>query len=91
MDGKRAYSRELAAGNKAMGLLKQVVGKGAESFDISIEVKPGRHEIVAYMVTDAKPSGYRDSVTIDVERGETRRLRLSAGSVFGTPLALKAN
>ncbi len=91
VDGKRAYSRELAAGNKAMGMLKNVVGKGAESFDVSIEVKPGRHEIEAYVVTDDRPRGHRDSVTIDVERGETRRIRLSAGSAFGAPLALNVN
>ena len=91
VDGKPAYSRELEAGNKAMGLLKKVVGKGSEGFDFSIEVKPGRHEIVAFVVTDDNPGGYRDSVTVNVERGETRKIRLSAGSAFGTPLDLKAN
>jgi predicted Ser/Thr protein kinase len=92
VDGKRVFSRELAAGgNKAMGLFKKVVGKGAENFDTMIEVTPGRHEVVAYLVTDDKPRGYRDRLTVKVERGQTRKLKLSAGSAFGTPLDLKPN
>jgi len=92
VDGKRAYSRDLEArGNKAMGLMKRVVGKGEESFDAWIEVTPGRHEVVAYVVTDDKPTGYQDSVTVEVERGETLKLRLSAGRSFGTPVALRVH
>jgi hypothetical protein len=92
VDGKRAYSRDLEApSNKAVGFMKRVVGKGEESFDAWIEVAPGRHEVVAYVVTDDKPTGHQDRVTVDLERGETRTLRLSAGRSFGAPVALRVD
>jgi len=91
VDGKQVYSRALEArGNKAMGLLKKVVGKGQESFEAWVEVSPGRHEIVAYVVTPDKPSGYHDSVMVDLERGETQNLKVSAGKA-NAPLVLKKN
>jgi serine/threonine-protein kinase len=92
VDGKQVYSRELAArGNKAVGFFKKVVGKGQESFEAWVEVSPGRHEVVAYVATADKPSGYQDSVMIDLERGETQNLKVLAGKAFNTPLALKKN
>jgi hypothetical protein len=91
VDGKQVYSRALEArGNKAMGLLKKVVGKGQESFEAWVEVPAGRHEVVAYVVTPDKPSGYHDSVMVDLERGETQNLKVLAGKTH-TPLALKKN
>ena len=91
VDGKQVYSRALEArGNKAMGLLKKVVGKGQESFEAWVEVPAGRHEVVAYVVTSDKPSGYHDSVMVDLERGETQNLKILAGKA-NTPLALKKN
>ena len=91
VDGKQVYTRELAArGNKAMGLLKKVVGKGQESFEAWVEIPPGRHEVTAYVATSEKPSGYHDSVMVDLEKGETQNLKILAGKP-NTPLALKKN
>jgi serine/threonine-protein kinase len=92
VDGKRVYSRELAVrGNKAMGLIKKVVGKGQESFETWVEVSPGKHEIQASVVTRDNPSGYHDSVTVDLEEGETQKLKVVAGKAFNTPLDLRKN
>ena len=41
-------------------------------------------------VTSDKPSGYHDSVMVDLERGETQNLKILAGKA-NTPLALKKN
>ena len=45
------------------------------------------------MIPDGDDSGYRDSVVVDLEPGETRRLRMTAGRAFGagTGLSLKVN
>jgi serine/threonine protein kinase len=92
VDGKQVYSRELAAkGNKAMGLIKKVVGKGQESFETWVDVSPGRHEVRASVVTRDNPSGYHDRVTVDLEEGETRKLKVVAGKAFNTPLDLRKN
>jgi len=91
VDGKQVYSRELEArGNKAMGLLKKVVGKGQESFEAWVEVPPGHHEVVAYVATPDKPSGYHDAVMVDLDRGETQNLKVLAGKA-NTPIVLRKN
>jgi hypothetical protein len=92
VDGRKVYSRKLETGDtKTVGLLKRVVGKGQDSFEALIDVAPGRHEVVARVVTEDRPSGFEDMVVVELAPGETRRLSLAAGRTFGTPLALRAD
>jgi hypothetical protein len=90
VDGKRVYKRELSApGSKSVRLLKKAVGLKEERFEKSIGVTPGTHEIVALL--ESGDSQHRKSLIVEVERGEHRSLRLSAGSGFGAPLTLKVD
>jgi predicted Ser/Thr protein kinase len=88
IDGKEVYSRRLEAPQRK-GLLKKMLEQNQETFEAWIEVKPGKHEVIANVLPDGKKSGYQDTVVVDLDAGETRRLRLVAGRSFGTPLSLK--
>jgi len=89
VDGERVFSRRLSAPQTKKGLLKKMLEQNQETFEAWIEVDPGKHEVIARVVPDGSESGYRDTVVVDLESGETRRLKLVAGRAFGTPLSLK--
>ena len=94
VDGKEVYSRSLSAPEKkGKGLLKKIVNKKHETFEAWIEVPPGKHEVVAHVIAEGNDSGYRDTVVVDLQPGETRRLRMTAGRAFGsgTGLSLRVN
>jgi serine/threonine protein kinase len=90
IDGEEVFSRRLSAPQKK-GLLKKVLDQNQETFEAWIEVEPGKHEVIASVLPDGADSGYRDTVVVDLDAGETRRLRLVAGRSFGTPLSLKVH
>ena len=86
-------SRELAAeGSKSVRLLKKAVGIKEERFDKSIGVTPGTHEIVALLEYDDDDTPpHEKRLIVNVERGEHRRVVLSAGKGYGSPLPLKTD
>jgi predicted Ser/Thr protein kinase len=90
VDGRRVYTRELSAeGPRRARLLRKAVGIKEESFNASIGVRPGKHEIVASLESDEGQTRHQQRVVVDMGRGEQRTLRLSAGSAYGAPLSLK--
>ncbi len=92
VDGRKVLSRELAAeGSKGKRFLKKAVGLKEEKFTKSIGVTPGTHEIVALLEYDDDETQHEKRLIIDVERGESQKIVLRAGTGYGAPLTLKAD
>lgn len=91
VDGEEVYQRELAGPGEKRGLLKKVLDRDLETFEAWIKVTPGKHEVIAQVDTPGGPTTYRDTIVVDLERGETRRLKLAAGRTFSSGFSLKAD
>ncbi len=91
VDGDEVYSYELAGPVTKRGLLKKVLDRDMETFEAWIEVEPGKREVVARVDTVDGPTAYRETIVVDLERGETRKLKLAAGRGFKSGLSLKTN
>jgi serine/threonine-protein kinase len=92
VDGTEVYSRELlesAPKKKMKGLFKKVLEQPHDSFEARIAVKAGKHEVAALVTPEGATSPHRSAVILDVEPGQTRRLRLVAGRLFAKPVSLK--
>jgi hypothetical protein len=89
VDGRQVYSRTLSASEgKAKRFFKRMVGRAGEDFETLIPVEPGEHDIHAH-VTVGEDAGYDSTLTLDVDPGATRDLRLIGGRVMGRPLTLE--
>jgi len=91
VDGQEVYRRELSAPRTEQGFIKKILDKDLETFEAWIEASPGKHEVAAHIARLDGTSGYRDTVVVDLEPGETRRLKLSAGRKYGSALSLKTD
>ena len=91
VDGEEVYRRELSAPRTEQGFIKKMLDKDLEKFEAWIEASPGKHEVAAHIARLDGTSGYHDTVVVDLEPGETRRLKLSAGRKYGSALSLKAD
>ena len=91
VDGEPVYSRLLAAPKTANKFWGKLLRQNQETFETWIDVSPGRHEVVARVLAEGDATSYQDSLLVDLERGETERIRMVAGRTFGTPVSLKKN
>ena len=91
VDGEEVYRRELSAPRTGHGFIKKMLDKDLETFEAWIETSPGKHEVAAHIARLDGTSVYRDTVVVDLEPGETRRLKLSAERKYGSALSLKAD
>jgi len=91
VDREQVYSRVLRAPAKSGNVFTKVLGKNQETFQAWIGVAPGKREVMALVATDGGGAGYKDSVVVDLEPGETRRLNLVAGRTFGSPLSVEVD
>jgi hypothetical protein len=91
IDGKEVYSRTLAAPQKKKNFVNKILVSNNETFEAWIEVEPGKHEVAARVLPEGGGSAYTDTVVVDLEPGETRRLRMTAGRAFGSALKLRIN
>jgi len=89
VDGAEVYQRKLFAPRMRRGLVKKVLNRDLETFEAWIEIAPGKHEVTAQVLPTGATSEYRDTVVVDIEAGETRRIKLAAGKRFGSDLSLK--
>jgi len=85
------YQRDLSAPRKKQGFLKKVLDQDLETFEAWIEIAPGKHEVVAQILPTGATSGYQDTIVVDLEPGETRRIKLAAGRKYGSELSLKSD
>jgi hypothetical protein len=89
VDGAEVYVRELIAETgKAKRFFKRMFGKAGESFETTVEVEPGRHEIVAHVAMTDDGSGYDSRIVLEIAAGATRELHLIAGRKLGPPMSL---
>jgi hypothetical protein len=89
VDGAEVYVRELIAETgKAKRFFKRMFGKAGESFETTVEIEPGRHEIVAHVAMVDDGSGYDSRIEIEIAAGATRELHLVAGRKLGPPMSL---
>jgi serine/threonine protein kinase len=91
VDGEEVLRRELSAPRTGQGFIKKMLDKDLETFEAWIETSPGKHEVAAHIERLDGTSAYRDTVVVDLEPGETRRLKLSAERKYGSALSLKAD
>ena len=91
IDGHEVYRRELSAPPQKRGFFKKMLNQDLETFEAWIDVAPGKHEVVAQVLPTGATSEYRDSIVVDLEPGETRKIKLVAGRMFGSALSLKSN
>jgi predicted Ser/Thr protein kinase len=91
VDGEKVYSRALSAPRVRKGLVKKLLDQNHENFEAWIKIAPGKHEISAQVELQDEEYLLRDTVVVDLEPGETRRLRLTVGRAFGSALKLKSD
>jgi serine/threonine-protein kinase len=88
IDGREVYTRDLEAPQKP-GALRRLIDPGNETFEAWIRVRPGKREIAAVVTPDGDGNPSRDSIVVELEPGEKRRLRLVAGRALGAPVSLR--
>jgi serine/threonine protein kinase len=91
VDGDEVYQRRLSATREKQGFIKKMLDQDLETFEASIEVSPGRREVAAHVLPAGMTSGYQDAIVIDLEPGETRRIKLATGRRAGSTLSLKSD
>jgi serine/threonine protein kinase len=88
-NGSKIFKRKLRAEEDKQGFIRKVLDQPQESFETLIDVEPGALEIVAEVREKGNKGVQEASVVVDVEPGETRRLKLVVGRKFGSPLSLR--
>jgi hypothetical protein len=91
VDGEEVYSRALSAPRIRKGLVNKLLDQNQENFEAWIKVPAGKHEVTAQVELQDQEYLLRDTVVVDLEPGETRRLRMTVGRAFGSALKLKAD
>jgi serine/threonine-protein kinase len=90
VDGTEVYNRNLSAPVAKRNLLKKMLRRGEESFEDRIVIPAGAHELVA-RVSYADGGPVREATLgLNLERGETRAIRLHAARKRNAPLVLRA-
>jgi hypothetical protein len=92
VDGDKVYSRRLSSknNNKPKGLLKKLIDPEPETFEATIKVSPGMHEVTARVLPEGASDPHEDTVMVAIESGETRTLKLTAGRPLGSTVSLRA-
>jgi len=98
VDGEQVYSRELACPQEqdrergVRGLLKRIrPSHSGESFEAWIPLRRGKHVVEALLERVGEEAVYRSSVVVDLDEGQTRRLKLVAQPGGGSPLSLRVD
>ena len=93
VDGDKVYSRRLSSNNnnKPKGLLKKLIDPKPETFETTIKVSPGMHEVRASILPEGASDPHQDTVMVAIESGETRKLKLTAGRPLGSTVSLRAH
>lgn len=83
------YDQELVSNHKkAKRFFRKLAGKVEQTFEATIPMVGGTHEVVARLHVDGKPDRYENRLTVEVEPGATRNLSLFAGRSSGRLLSL---
>ena len=83
------YDHELVSSHKkAKRFFRKLAGKIEQTFETTIPMVGGTHEVVAWLQVDGKADRYENRLTVEVEAGATRNLSLFAGRSSGQPLSM---
>jgi hypothetical protein len=85
IDGTEVYSRVLSIEPESQKLFKRMFGKSAETFETTIPIEPGEHEIQALVTFDDDARGFGSSAVLNIRAGATRQVKLVAGRKPGSP------
>jgi serine/threonine-protein kinase len=87
VDGRTLYERPLTLPADEGGLAR-LMGNGEESFDAALRVTPGKHEVTAEVATVGE-SILTDTIVVDLQPGESRVLKLTAGNAPGRAIQIQ--
>jgi hypothetical protein len=91
VDGETVYARGMGAERKQVKAFgKKLMAWGQEQFEKQIAMAPGSHELVVRVVPEGE-RGYEDRKVVELEPGESRRLKITAGGKFHAPLSVRLN
>jgi hypothetical protein len=92
VDGETVYARGMGADRKQVKAFgKKLMAWGQEQFEKKIHIAPGSHEIVVRVVPEGESRGDEERKVLDLDPGESRRLKITAGGKFHSPLSVKLN
>jgi hypothetical protein len=89
VDGRQAFERQLDPPARRRWL-QRLARTRPETFGARLRVPAGRRTIVATIDRDDGRGAISDSISVNLEPGETRSLRLRAGQLVGKPISLTA-
>ncbi len=87
IDGRTLYERPLTQPADEGGP-ERLAGQGEEAFDAALRVTPGKHEVTAEVATVGE-SILTDTITVDLQPGESRVLKLTAGHAPGRAIQIR--
>jgi len=92
VDGETVYARGMQAERKKVKAFgKQLMAWGQEQFEKRIYIAPGSHEIVVQVIPEGESRGHEERKVLELDPGESRRLKITAGGKFHSPLSVKLN
>jgi hypothetical protein len=92
VDGETVYARGMGAERKQVKAFgKKLMAWGQEQFEKQIHIAPGSHEVVVRVVPEGETRGHEERKVLDLDPGESRRLKITAGGKFHSPLSVKLN
>jgi serine/threonine protein kinase len=98
VDGREVLSRTLVSPDPPPGqeraffkkISQSLAGPDYENFEALVDVDPGRRE-VEVVITPESGDPYRSALILELEPGQTRRLKLVAGRALGSSLSFRAD
>lgn len=98
VDGEKVLRRTLVAPDPPPGqeraffkkISQSLAGPDYENFEALVDVDPGRREIEVVIAPESGDP-YRSALIVEIEPGETRRLKLVAGRALGSSLSFRVD
>jgi serine/threonine-protein kinase len=87
VDGRTLYERSLAMARDEGGLAR-LMGQGEEGFEAALRLTPGKHEVTVEVATVGE-SILTDSINVDLQPGESRVLKLTAGHALARAIQIQ--
>jgi hypothetical protein len=90
VDGETVYARGLQAEKKKVKAFgKKLMAWGQQEFQTTLSLNPGQREILVQVVPDDESVTYEQRAKVNIEPGESHRLRITTGRKLRSPLTVK--
>jgi hypothetical protein len=87
VDGRTLYERPLTSPADEGGLARPM-GRDEEAFEAALRITPGKHEVTAEVATVGE-SILTDTIVVDLQPGENRVLKVTAGHALGRTIQIQ--